>query len=57
VPVEVVSGRIGHAQVSTTLDIYVTIHEAQDADAAERVAGVSEGRFDHCAYRPSSRSW
>jgi integrase len=43
VPVEVVSGRIGHAQVSTTLDIYVTTHEAQDADAAERVAAVILG--------------
>jgi hypothetical protein len=37
------SGRIGHAQVSTTLDIYVTTHEAQDADAAERVAAVILG--------------
>jgi integrase len=43
VPVEVVSGRIGHAQISTTLDIYVTTHEAQDADAAERVAAVILG--------------
>jgi hypothetical protein len=43
VPVEVVSGRIGHAQVSTTLDIYVTTHEAQDADATERVAAVILG--------------
>jgi len=40
VPVEVVSGRIGHAQISTTLDIYVTTH---DADAAERVAAVILG--------------
>jgi integrase len=38
VPVEVVAARIGHAQVSTTLDIYVSTHEAQDVDAAERVA-------------------
>jgi integrase len=43
VPVEVVSGRIGHAQVLTTLDIYVTTHEAQDADAAKRVAAVILG--------------
>jgi integrase len=43
VPVEVVSGRIGHAQISTTLDLYVTTHEAQDADAAERVAAVILG--------------
>jgi integrase len=43
VPVEVVAARIGHAQVSTTLDIYVTTHEAQDVDAAERVAKVILG--------------
>jgi integrase len=43
VPVKVVSGRIEHAQVSTTMDIYVTTHEAQDADAAERVAAVTLG--------------
>jgi integrase len=43
VPVEVVSGRIGHAQVSTTLDIYVSTHQAQDAEAAERVAAVILG--------------
>lgn len=42
-PVKVVSGRIEHAQVSTTMDIYVTTHEAQDADAAERVAAVILG--------------
>jgi integrase len=43
VPVEVVAGRIGHAQVSTTLDIYVSTHQAQDAEAAERVAAVILG--------------
>jgi integrase len=38
VPVKVVSERLGHAQISMTLDIYAHVLPAMDADAADRFA-------------------
>lgn len=38
VPVKVVSERLGHAQISLTLDIYAHVLPAMDADAADRFA-------------------
>ena len=38
VPVKVVSERLGHAQISLTLDIYAHVLPAMDADAAARFA-------------------
>ena len=44
VPVKVVSERLGHAQISLTLDIYAHVLPAMDADAADRfAAAVFEG--------------
>ena len=43
VPVKVVSERLGHAQISLTLDIYAHVLPAMDADAAERFAAAVFG--------------
>ena len=40
VPVKVVSERLGHAQISLTLDIYAHVLPAMDADAADRFAAA-----------------
>jgi integrase len=34
---KIVSERLGHAKISTTLDIYTSIEEAQHRDASERI--------------------
>jgi len=43
VPVKVVSERLGHAQISLTLDIYAHVLPAMDADAADRFAAAVFG--------------
>jgi integrase len=43
VPAKVVSERLGHANISITLDVYSHVNEAMDAGAAERVASVIFG--------------
>ena len=40
VPVKVVSERLGHTQISLTLDVYAHVLPAMDADAAERFAAA-----------------
>lgn len=40
VPVKVVSERLGHAQISLTLDIYAHVLPAMDAEAADRFASA-----------------
>ena len=44
VPVKVVSERLGHAQISLTLDIYAHVLPAMDADAADRFAAAVFGQ-------------
>ena len=44
VHVKVVSERLGHAQISLTLDIYAHVLPAMDADAADRFAAAVFGR-------------
>jgi integrase len=43
VPAKVVSERLGHANISITLDVYSHVNEAMGAGAAERVASVIFG--------------
>ena len=43
VPIKVVSERLGHAQISLTLDIYAHVLPAMDADAAHRFAAAVFG--------------
>jgi integrase len=43
VPAKVVSERLGHANISVTMDIYSHVTEAMDAGAAETVAGLIFG--------------
>jgi integrase len=40
VPVRTVSGRLGHANAATTLNVYSAFIEASDRDAAEVLAGI-----------------
>jgi integrase len=40
VPVRTVSGRLGHANAATTLNVYSAFMEASDRDAAELLAGI-----------------
>jgi len=40
VPAKVVSSRLGHASVATTLDRYTSVRDVIDRDAAEVVAGI-----------------
>jgi integrase len=40
VPVRTVAGRLGHANVATTLNIYAHFLESSDADAARVLAGL-----------------
>lgn len=40
VPIHVVSGRLGHEHVSTTLDVYSAYLPAADRDAAKRIGAV-----------------
>ncbi|MEM9561071.1 MAG: site-specific integrase [Actinomycetota bacterium] len=43
VPVSVVSGRLGHARASTTLNIYSHFVEAGDQDAADGIGSLLDG--------------
>ena len=43
VPITVVSRRLGHASVSITLDVYSHVMPTDDAEAAEKVAGLILG--------------
>jgi integrase len=43
VPVHVVSQRLGHANVSVTLDIYSHVLPQQDSDAARLIGGAIYG--------------
>ena len=40
VPIKVVSERLGHAQITLTLDIYAHVLPAMDAAAAEEIAAI-----------------
>ena len=40
VPVRTVSGRLGHANASTTLNVYAHFLEASDRQAADVIAGL-----------------
>lgn len=40
VPITAVSGRLGHAQTSTTLNIYASMIQSADAAAADALEGV-----------------
>ncbi len=42
VAVRTVSGRLGHANASTTLNVYAHFLEASDRDAADVMAGLLE---------------
>ncbi len=42
VPVRTVSGRLGHANVSTTLNVYAHFLEASDREAANVIGGLLE---------------
>jgi integrase len=42
VPVRTVSGRLGHADAATTLDVYAHFLEASDRDAAHVVGGLPQ---------------
>jgi integrase len=44
VPVRTVSGRLGHADASTTLNVYAHFLEASDRQAADVIAGLLEQR-------------
>lgn len=46
VPIKVVSERLGHASVSTTLDIYAHVMPAADSDAAARFSATVWGDDD-----------
>ncbi|PYR50853.1 MAG: site-specific integrase, partial [Acidobacteria bacterium] len=43
VPQHVVSQRLGHAQVGTTMDIYAHVLPTQQADATERLGALLHG--------------
>jgi integrase len=42
VPVRTVSGRLGHANAATTLNVYAHFLEASDRDASDVIAGLLE---------------
>jgi integrase len=43
VPVRTVSGRLGHANAATTLNVYAHFLEASDRDAADVSGGLLDG--------------
>jgi integrase len=43
VPVRTVSGRLGHANAATTLNVYAHFLEASDRDAADVIGGLLDG--------------
>ena len=43
VPVRTVSGRLGHANAATTLNVYADFLEASDRDAADVIGGLLDG--------------
>lgn len=41
-PVKVVSERLGHASITTTMDVYAHVLPAMDRDAADRYGALLE---------------
>src|SRR6478735_6071576 len=44
VPIRTVSGRLGHADAATTLNVYAHFFEASDRDAADVIGGLLDGQ-------------
>ena len=55
VPVRTVSGRLGHANAATTLNVYAHFLEASDRDAADVIEGLLQSPTD-CAFTDLNRT-
>ena len=49
IPVRTVSGRLGHANASTTLNVYAHFLEASDREAADVMGGLLQAPADKSA--------
>lgn len=57
VPIKVVADRLGHSEISVTLDTYMHVLPAMDADAVDRFSRLLDGEDSEAARYGSLEGW